>query len=161
VRGSAELLRFDDPDSAIFFDYDIVRVQLGPQLVHGAWTTRFGPRGEVLSSPQIDEEYREIAGFVEVEWMPGSGWWSLSPVAGWRDYEHDEEAPATPDAIGTTPTPSTRSSYAFYELGAMIDQSLPASLRLHVHASGLVEQHTDSSQDARSLYFACELRRLF
>ncbi len=153
-----ERLRYDAPDSVLFFDSDVDRVTLQPELSFGAWTVRLGPRGEWLRSPASpDEEYREIAGVLDVEWAPGGGWWSLTPIAGWREYSDDTVA----GADGTQPTPSARSSYAFYELNALADQPVPLGLRVRLLGTGRVERHTDSAEDAASLYISCEVRRLF
>jgi hypothetical protein len=159
---TAESMRYDAPDSAVFFDYDLARAQLSPQWITTGWTFRLGPRGELLRSPHDpSEQYRELAGVLEIEWAPRRGWWTLTPIAGWRDYTGDAAADVATAAVGTLPTPSTRSSYAFYELDGVVEQSFWGGLTFRAYGSGRIERHTDSSQDARSLYISCEVRRLF
>jgi hypothetical protein len=158
LTATLQRLRYDEPDSALFFDYDVDRVQLAPEYPFGAWTVRLGPRVEWLRSPTTrDEEYRELAGVLDVEWAPRGGWWSVTPVAGRRDYSDDTVA----GADGTQPTPATRSSYTFVELNALADQPVPLGLRLRLLGTGRLERHTDAAEDAGSLYISCEVRRLF
>jgi hypothetical protein len=38
---------------------------------------------------------------------------------------------------------------------------MAGALRLRAFVTGRLERHDDSSQDSRSLYISCELRRLF
>ena len=53
------------------------------------------------------------------------------------------------------------SSYAFYEIDLLADQALPGSLRLRAYVDARLESHVDHTQDARSLYFSLDLRRIF
>jgi hypothetical protein len=74
------------------------------------------------------------------------------PIAGWRDYD---EGPAG------SPTVGLHSSYAFYEVNVLADQALPGALRLRAYVNARYESHVDPAQDASSLYFSLDLRRLF
>ncbi len=151
AQGELEVTRYDDQDSSLYFDYRVVRARLGPRVEHGGWSLTAGPRGEVLSAALAPaEDYREIAAFADLELLPGGAWWSISPAGGWRDY----------DLVSAPDLPVLHSSYGFAEAAVLADQPLPGRLRLR--ASGLIrlEWHEDRSQDARSLYFSLELRRL-
>ena len=74
----------------------------------------------------------------------------MIPVAGWRDYDE------APDA-----TVGIHSSYSFAEINVLADQALPGALRLRAYVNGRLESHVDHAQDARSLYFSLDLRKLF
>jgi hypothetical protein len=156
ARVEGEAIQYDVQDSTLYFDYQILRARAGPRFGAGrAWSVTVGPRGEALFS-RLDpsEGYQEIAGAVELECLGRGAWWSVTPAAGWRDY--DELPVTTPDAIG-----GLHSSYAFYEIGILGDQVLPGGLRLRAFANARYESHIDATQDARSLYFSLDLRRLF
>jgi hypothetical protein len=155
TRVTLEGFRYDRPDSAVFFDYGLARALTGPRFGTLRWILTVGPRGEVLWSPESPaEEYREIGGFVEVEFATGGAWWTATPAAGWRDYS---EVPFS-DVLGAS---SPRSSFAFYEVSLLGDQPLAPGLRLHLLASGRYEAHVDAAHDARSLYFSLDVRKLF
>lgn len=154
LRVEGEGIRYDVEDLTLFYDYQIARAWLGPSVIRSAWTFGAGPRGELLrcrTNPA--EEYGEIGGFLEIEYL-GGGLWTIASAAGWRSYrEHAQTDPFDVAAI--------HSSYAFYEITAFGDQPLAAALRLHLLATGRYESHTDHSQDARSLYFSFDVRKLF
>ena len=77
------------------------------------------------------------------------------PAASRREY------PGTSDGSGSVSLPGIHSSFAFYELAVFGDQPLPGSLRLRLSGMGRVEAHRGGTDDARSLYFSLDLRRLF
>jgi hypothetical protein len=155
VRLAAEMLRYDAQDDTSFYDYQILGGRCGPRLERGAWSLGGGPRGEALRSPRDPgEQYRELGGWLEVELLRAGAWWSVSPAAGWRDYS---EA----DFADTTRIPSLHSSYAFYELSVLADHALSEAVRVRLFASARLESHIDRAQDARSLYFSLDVRRLF
>lgn len=156
MRLEAEALHYDLEDNTLFFDYQVVRARMGPRLSSGGpWSVTVAPRAEALFSRLAPAEgYQEIAGTVELEYLNRGSWWNATPAAGWRDY--DEIPGSANDAVF-----GLHSSYAFYELGLLADQALPAGLRLRAFLNGRFEYHIDSAQDARSLYFSLDLRRLF
>jgi hypothetical protein len=148
--------RYDRPDTVVDFDYTVVRAELllRRDFSGRAWLAA-GPRAEFLTAPwNPAERYREWAASLEVEFLDDGRWWLLGPAAGRRGYEVSEDGSSTdPDAI--------HSSYLFAELQVLADQALPGRWRLRLTANGRAEKHDDSSQDARSLYFSLDLRRLF
>ena len=145
-----EAIHYDRGDDTLFFDYRIVRARLGPRFGQGPGSASLGPRAEWLASPNHSEEYFEVGGFAELEYLGGSAWWSVTPAAGWRDYSERS----------TPRTPALHSSYAFYEMGVLGEQPIAGDLRLRLSASVRFESHVDSLQDARSLYFSLDLRKL-
>jgi hypothetical protein len=154
ARFEGEAIQYDLEDSTLFFDYQVIRGRAGPRLALGSLGVTLGPRAEVLISRLNPAEgYQEIGGGMEVEVLARGAWWSIAPAAGWRDY--DELPAASQDGIGL------HSSYAFYELGILGDQAIPGALRLRVFANARYESHVDAAQDARSLYFSLDVRRLF
>jgi hypothetical protein len=156
TRLTLETLDYDREDSTLYFDYRVGRLQTGPRIQLDRWTFTLGPRIELLSSPRNPvEQYHEYAGSIEVELMGRDGsWWSLTPVVGRRNYEEL----VTDDPIDAV---AVHSSYTFYELGLIADQPIGGGVRLRLFGSGRLEQHVDSAQDARSLYFSIDVRRLF
>ena len=152
VRVGGEVFHYDRQDSTLFFDYGVVRAQAACGWERGArWSLSLGPRAEILTAPlNRDESYREIAGILEVEYLAGSGWWSLAPTVGWRNYERLE--------IAGPVLPPLHSPFAFYELNLIADQPLSSHVRLRAITALRVESHTDPSQDAMSLYASGELR---
>jgi hypothetical protein len=122
------------------------------------WRVGVGPRAERLWSDDApDEEYSEWAGVVEWEWIGLGPFWEVQPAAGWRDYR--DTPPSS--AAGGPPIATARSAYAFYELSVIADQPLPGAMKLRSQLQTRWERHTDASQDARSLYFSIDVRRLF
>ena len=148
--------RYDDPDSLVDFDYTIVRAEahVRRDFAGRAWLSA-GPRLEWLAAPwNPSERYREFAAAVEFEFLGTGRWWLLGPAIGRRGYEVSESGQSTdPNAIHST--------YLFAELQVLGDQSLPGRLRARITANVRLEKHDDPSQDARSLYFSLDLRRLF
>jgi hypothetical protein len=155
MRGEGELLHYDIEDTTVFENERTARAEalLRWSAPAGQWTIGVGPRGEVFSIRRDPgEDYREIAGTAELEWLTGHVWWNVTPVAGWRAYR---------DVRGPDDLPALHSSFAFLELGVFGDQFVAPRTKLRLFGNVRAERHTDASQDARSLYFSCELRRLF
>ncbi|MGH3118858.1 MAG: hypothetical protein ACRDQ2_17440, partial [Gaiellales bacterium] len=152
-RADGEAFQYRQQDSVLFFDQALLRFQLGPRVQPGlGWSVWAGPRFERLSSAlQPAEAYREIGGAAEIGIFLGQSWWSLAPAAGLRDYD---------DPSGGA-LPGIHSSFVFTELQAFGDQPIAAGLRLRLFATARFEDHDDSTQDARSLYFSFDVRRLF
>lgn len=151
ARGEIEIMRYDAADSSLYFDYRVSRARVTPRLERPTWSLAIGPRAEWMVAARAPaEEYIEWAGLVELEAFPGTSWWTLSPAAGWRGYGVE----SAPDLA------VLHSSYSFLEVALMLDQPLTASVRLRGSGLGRIEWHRDPSQDARSLYFSLELRRL-
>ncbi|MCU0258798.1 MAG: hypothetical protein MUF56_07215 [Solirubrobacteraceae bacterium] len=155
VRGEAEALRYAEPDSTLYFDYEVGRLVALLRHDGGRWSLEGGPRLEALRSPaNAGEGYDEFAGVIELTLFAPGAWWSFEPVFGRRRYQPDPSL----EAIGYG---SLRSTYTFLEANVTGDQPLGAGLRLRALVSGRHEWHTDGSQDATSLYFSLDLRRLF
>jgi hypothetical protein len=150
-RIEGDATQYDAPDSTIYFDYQELRARITPRWTRGTMGIGVGPRLDALFS-RLDptESYREIAALVEFESLGLGAWWNVIPVAGWRDYDEAPEA-----------TIGIHSSYSFAEINLLADQTLPGALRLRAYVNGRLESHVDHSQDARSLYFSLDLRRLF
>ncbi|MBI5710546.1 MAG: hypothetical protein HZC42_09625 [Candidatus Eisenbacteria bacterium] len=157
ARVEGEALQYDVEDNTLFFDSRLWHARLSARLQTGAaWSLEAGPRGERLSSPrEVGESYDEIGGAFELESLAAHAWWSVTPAAGWRAYEPAAAQPGVPAL------PGLHSDFAFYEVTVLGDQPLPGALRFRVSGTARLEAHTDSSQDARSLYFSFDLRRLF
>jgi len=154
TRADVELFRYDLEDSTIFFNYDVLRGQVALRWEPDArWTLSIGPRVEALGADlNPGEGYQELGAVFEVEHLGAGSWWGLAPAAGWRDYD---ETPA-----GSLGTPTLHSSYAFYELNLIADQSLPGRLKLRILAAFRWEKHIDAARDAGSVYMSSELRWL-
>ncbi len=148
TSGQAEAMRYDDPDSVAFFDYQLVRARLAPRYELERLRVSFGPRGEILDAPwNPSESYRELAAAIDLDVLAGGAWWSLAPAIGWREYDEVEF--------------SLHSPYRFYDLSLYGDHPIGSEVRLRVLASGRIEEHARSADDARSLYLSVDVRRLF
>jgi hypothetical protein len=148
--------RYDQPDTSVYFDYTLVSVQ---PSVHWTlardWAVRLGPRFEALAAPDVPEErYRQFALVLEGERLHLGDWLSLSPSAGWREYERSA-------ATLSLAEPDLHSSYVYVEGEAFGDFGLPGRTRLRFSGSARYESHEDPSQDANSLYFSIDFRRSF
>ena len=156
ARLGGEALRYDLQDSTLYFDYQTIRLTAGPRLGGaGTWSAWLAPRAEMLSSGwNPGEEYFETALAIETEALVGRSWWSVTPAAGWREYGDDPVAAA--QGIG-----SPRSSYAFAELSAFGDQQVAGGVRMRLLAHARLEAHQDDSQNASSLYFSLDVRKIF
>lgn len=156
---SLESLRFDVPDSLLDFDYDVwdARLLLGRTL-GTAWRVGMGPRAEWLSAPWNDaESYDELGWTLELERFTAASWWNVAPAFGRRRYAGTVAA-MTDLLLPATPL---HSDFTFVELSAFLDQKLPARMRVRALATLRDERHDDPDQDARSLYFSLDVRRLF
>jgi hypothetical protein len=154
-RFEGEGLRYDDPDSTLYFDQTILRGWLAPRYGPGALVSiAAGPRVELLTSP-LDpaEAYRELGGAIEFESFGRGAWWRVVPGAGCRIYDHEAQRGRF-DSVGL------HTDYSFVQLDLLADQGLGAGLRLRMLLTGRLERHTDSGDDSRSLYFSLDLRRL-
>lgn len=148
--------RYDQADTSVYFNYRTWTARPGFRwtLAHD-WALRIGPRLEWLVAPQVpSERYREVAAAIEVERLHGSDWWSITPSAGWRQYERSASTVSLDE-------PDLHSSYLFVEGEVFADVALPAALRARFSGSGRYESHEDPSQDAMSMYFSLDLRRRF
>ena len=157
LRAEGELLRYDVEDSTVFENEHTWRGEAMARWGSsgGQWNAAVGPRVELFTIPRDPaENYREWAGAGELEWLAHGTWWSVTPAAGRRIYDRAA-------ATGFPATLAIHSSFTFVDLGLFADQPLPQRLRLRLFGMGRAEWHTDDSQDARSLYISCELRRLF
>jgi hypothetical protein len=152
-----EALQYDLQDSTLYFDYHIIRGSIGPRPHPSpAWSLFVGPRYEMFfSAIDPSEQYREGAAEIELEWIGAGGWWNVIPSAGWRTYDEAESGTAGFEAL------ALHSSYSFVELQLFGDQSLGSGWRLRALGLGRAERHTDRAQDARSLYFSLDVRKLF
>jgi hypothetical protein len=148
--------RYDDPDTSVYFDYTLVSVQ--PSLhwtLTQDWGVRLGPRFELLTVPEVPaERYRQFALAIEGERLHLGDWLSLTPSAGWREYERSSTRLSLAE-------PDLHSSYLFVEGEVFGDFGLPGRTRLRFAGSARFESHEDPSQDANSLYFSIDFRRAF
>lgn len=151
-----DLIRYVKPDSTVDFDYDVTRARLSLRReAWKVWAFSAGPRYEILrSSWNSTERYREWAAVLEAERFSVASWWILAPAVSWRSY--DESSAGT-----GFDTQAIHSSYVGYELLAVVDQALPGQWRVRATGTGRLENHSESSQDSRSLYFSFDVRRLF
>jgi hypothetical protein len=153
---SVDGYRYDRADSTVYFDYQLwtVRPAFRWTLAHD-WSLRAGPRLEWLRAPLVPaERYREVAGELEAERLHGGDWWSIAPVAGWRQYERSA-------ATVSLREPDLHTSYLFIEAEGFADVGLPGAIRARLSGTARFEQHEDPSQDASSLYFALDVRHSF
>ncbi len=95
------------------------------------------------------EEYDEVDLRLEVERFARTGWWSIVPTIGRRDYL---------DAATSAEDLSARSDFWFVELWAFADRRLGRGPVLRASADLRWEEHTVPSDDARSLSVAAEVR---
>jgi hypothetical protein len=114
-----------------------------------------GPRLQWLRSPgEPAEAYDETAGALEVEWLLPGRWWNVGPALGWRNYRLEPSGNPFEDV-------GIHSSYWFIDLSAFAEQALGAGWQLRGIGTARDEHHRDTSQNARSLYFSLDIRRLF
>jgi hypothetical protein len=153
ARAELEVTHYDVEDSTLYFDYQVARaraiLRCEPSL---RWSIELAPRVEALfATLDPGEEYREVGGVMDLEFLDRGSWWSVSPAAGWREYE---DVPAAGPR-----SPPLHSSYAFYAIDMIADQRLPAGFRFKALGSFRWESHVDPAQDARSVYASLELSR--
>ena len=156
TRLEGEWIHYDQPDSVLYFDYHTLRSSLTFRLENGSpFAIALGPHLQWLRSPADPaESYDEAAAALELEWLGIGSWWNLAPLAGWREYRLEPTGNPFEDV-------GLHSSYAFYELSAFAEQSLGPPWRLRVSGTARDERHRDATQNARSLYFSLDIRRLF
>lgn len=158
LRGRAEFdaLQYDVQDSTTFFNYSTLRVLAGPRFGRAATLALWlAPRLEWLRAPLAPgEDYREYAGQVECEYVSAKTMISATPVVGHREYERDPRAFV--DESG-----SIHDSYSFLELTFFFDQSLPAGWRMRALGTARSDLHSNAAENATSLYFSLDVRRLF
>ncbi|MEO7867161.1 MAG: hypothetical protein ABIU54_05950, partial [Candidatus Eisenbacteria bacterium] len=149
---STEGFRYELPDSVSYFDYRLARGRLGGRFdLPSGYTVTASPQGEVLTAQASPgERYFEWGGTLDVERSLGEAWWSFSPRAGVRRYT----------AVGDVALLSGHSDYRYFELQVLLDQALPWRCRARLSATMRFEKHHNPAQDARSLYFSVDLRRL-
>ena len=155
LKGRCEVraVQYDVQDSTLYFDYEELLARFAPRWTSGTTSLALGPRFDALFARlNPGEAYQEIAAVGEFESLALGAWWNVIPAAGWRDYTE----PAGSDA-----SLGVHSSYSFLEINVLADQALPGALRLRAYVNGRYESHVDHAQDARSLYFSLDLRRLF
>ena len=148
--------QYDHPDSSVYFDYTLLSVAPGLHWTLARdWGLRLGPRFEDLIAPDVpNERYRQAELVLEGERLHLGDWLSLSPSAGWREYEHSS-------ATLSLAEPDLHSSYLFVEGEVFGDFGLPGRIRLRFSGSARYESHEDPSQDANSLYGSIDIRRSF
>lgn len=157
TRIDFEAVQFDVEDDVLYFDHQLVRARSGARLQpERAWTLECGPLAEWLSAKRApDEEYFEIGGFAEFESITAGSLWSLTPSAGHRRYRSASAATVE------DPYSAGRSSYRFVQLDVLGDQRIPGGCRARAGGSARWEFHDDSVENAGSLYFSLDVRRLF
>lgn len=153
LRAELDETRYDDPNDT-YFDYFVLHGRLDARFEPGwRWSVAAGPRLEWLRAPREPaEDYLESGGGLDLSWARPGAYLSFAPQAGWRDYLGAGEL----DVIVVQ-----HSSYAFYELAGYFDQRLPLGLRGRGVGSARWEFHVNAEDDARSLYFSLDLRRIF
>ena len=147
---------YDRADTSVYFDYTEVTAHptFHWTLAHD-WGVRAGPRFEWLFAPDVPaERYRQVSAMLEAERLHLGNWWSISPAAGWRQYDHSASTLSLAE-------PDLHSSYLFVEAEMFADLGLPGRARMRLSGSARYENHEDPSQNASSLYFSIDLRRGF
>jgi hypothetical protein len=154
TRAELEALQYDVQDTTIYFNYYVARAATGPRWDRGLpWTFSAGPLIERLGSHlNPAESYTEFGGFFEIEYLGRAGWWSLQPSAARRSYGTNS---------GGTDELALHSSYNYYDLTLFGDQAVPGGLRVRVLGTVRLEQHAVEVDDATSLYFSLDVRRIF
>lgn len=149
-----EALRYRDSDPAVYFDYEVLRTRLELEKdIGGGVALRVGPRLEwLLSVANASERYTQSGVGLEFERFSLGHWWSVGPEAGWRQYERETDTVIT--------APGLHSSFAYYGIQALAEFTLASGWRTRLLADARIEKHRDASQDARSLYFSLDVRRL-
>ena len=165
LRSRVRFARYDVPTptffNANFFRHALfarhraesgLEVEIRPEI-ELARTPDFG--GLPADAPVEDkravagEEFDEVALRGEVERFGPSGWWTVSPALGRRNYL--KTAASAEDL-------SSRSDFWFGEIVAFADLRLARRLGLRASADFRLESHDVSADDAKSLSLAAELR---
>lgn len=156
TRLDGEWFNYDEPDSVYDFNYRVGHASLALRFDRlPQFSATLGPRLQWLRSPMNPaESYDECAAMLELEWLKSDSWWSVSPSIGRRDYLLKPDRDAFDDV-------GLHSSYWFVDLGWYAEQPLAGGWRLHTLGAAHAERHDQPSDDARSLYFSLDIRRLF
>lgn len=151
-----EWMQFAEPDSLLDFDYAVHRFQGKVRRQWGgAFSAAVGGRGERLQAPWNSlERYWEVASLIELESLTSGAWYVFSPSLLWRRYEVETQG----EGFDLQPA---HSDFMGLELFLMLEQAIPGGVRIRGTGVGRVEWHRDSADDARSLYFSLDVRRLF
>lgn len=151
-----EWMKFAEPDSVLDFDYSVHRVQGRVRRQwNGVFSAAAGGRGEWLRAPWNPlERYREVAALVELESLTTGAWYVLTPSVLWRDYDIESQG----EGFDLQPA---HSDFTGLEVFLMLEQAIPGGVRLRGTGVGRIEWHRESADDARSLYFSLDVRRLF
>ena len=150
----AEAMRYRSPDALAYFDYETARTQLDLERdLGGGWSARIGPRLEwLLSASNASERYAQTGVGIQCDRFGTGAWWSLGPEAGWRQFERETDT--------IIAAPGIHSSFAYYGFQVLAEATLAGRWRTRLTADARIEKHRDASQDARSLYFSLDVRRL-
>jgi hypothetical protein len=153
LRAEGERTRYDLPDD-IYFDYSVMRGQLAARFEPGgSWSAELGPRGEWLRARlQPAEDYLDLAADLEFFSAGRRSYYSFSPAVGRREYL---EEPSIQGLI------VEHSSYTYVALDGYFDHLFTGNVRLRGSGGARWEQHTRGEDDAHSLYFSLDLRRIF
>ena len=156
ARCELDAIQYDVQDSTVFFNYSTLRVLAGPRFSgSGRASVWLAPRLEWLAAPLAPgEAYREFAAQAEVELNVGGTLLSATPVAGHREYQDDPASLIEDNG-------SLHSSYAFYEFTFFFDQALPGAWRVRALGTARTDLHDNAVENATSLYFSFDVRRLF
>ncbi|MBI5170474.1 MAG: hypothetical protein HZA61_13380 [Candidatus Eisenbacteria bacterium] len=151
-----EWMQFASPDSTLDFDYAVHRVQgRARRQWGGTFSAALGGKGEWLQAPWNPlERYWEAATTLEFESLTDGAWYVLTPSVLWRQYEAESKG----EGFDLQPA---HSDFTGLEIFLMLEQAIPGGVRLRGTGVGRVEWHRDSADDARSLYFSLDVRRLF
>lgn len=152
-----DAVQFDVPDAVLYFDHQEVVARAGPRWQpHATTILEAGPRLDWLSTSLAPEEsYLEAGGYVSLEAIADGALWTITPSAGHRRYRSGEPDPNFPSVT------SGHSSYGFVELEMFGEQRIRGGWRARVSANGRWELHDDAVENATSLYFSVDVRRLF
>lgn len=152
-----DAVQFDVPDAVLYFDHQEVVARAGPRWQpHPTTLFEAGPRLDWLGTSLAPEEsYLEFGGYVSLETIAAGALWTVTPSAGRRRYPAGEPDPNFPSVT------SGHSSYDFVELELFGDQRIPGGCRARLSANGRWELHDEAVENATSLYFSVDVRRLF
>ena len=152
-----DAVQFDVPDAVLYFDHQEVVARAGPRWEpHATTLVEAGPRLDWLGTSLAPEEsYLELGGYVSLETIAAGALWTVTPSAGRRRYRAGEPDPNFPSVT------TGHTSYDFVELELFGDQRIPGGWRARLSANGRWELHDDPVENATSLYFSVDVRRLF
>jgi hypothetical protein len=159
----AEATRYDSPDSVLDFDYQVVGASAAVRRDLGLFASvSCGPRVESLFAAWApEEEYADLGLELEVERQGETGGWSVAPAIGRRAYRLEAASLSASASTAPSPTVLPHSSYDYAEVTGFLDQRLPGAIVVRALATARMERHGNPEDDARSLYFSFDVRRLF